>query len=115
MNIEEFYDADERRRGSAELQFGDDWHDEDGHRYELNWVEETGELYVMHDEPTPIWFDGFGDFVAIRPKPDDLGVRVLKVVEGRDNVLRLLEGWQDAMAEQNSVAWLIDRLQDSPA
>jgi hypothetical protein len=112
VNIEEFYDADERRRGSAELQFGQDWHDEAGSRYELNWIEDTGELYVMHDDPTPIWFDQFGDFMAIRPRPDDLGVRVLTVVEGRENVLRLLEGWQDAMPGENSVQWLVDRLRD---
>lgn len=112
MNIEQFYDADQRRRDSAELQFGQDWHDGNGHRYELNWVEDTGELYVMHDEPAPMWFDQFGDSVAFEPAPDDLGVRVLKVVTGRENVERLLAGWEGAMGGDDSVQWLVDRLRD---
>ena len=52
VDIEEFYDADERRRRSAELELGRDWKDDHGVRYELNWVEDTGELYVMR-EPVP--------------------------------------------------------------
>lgn len=114
MNIEEFYDADDRRRSSAEVQFGQDWYDGDGHRYELNWIEDTGEIYVMHDEPAPMWFDQLGDFVSFDPKPDDLGVRVLKIVHGREIVQGLLDGWADAMAAPDSVQWLVDRLQTAP-
>jgi hypothetical protein len=110
VNIEEFYDADPRRRASDELQFGQDWHDARGNRYELNWVQDTGELYVMHDDPAPLWFDQFGDFMAIPPQPDDLGVRVLKLVHGHDQVTALLDGWQDAEGQPDSIRWLIDRL-----
>lgn len=113
MNIEEFYDGDERRRASEELEFGEDWTDSTGHRYELRWIEDTGELYVMHDDPAPIWFDQFGDFFAIPPTADELGVRILKLVHGRDEVTRLLEGWADAMPAEDSVRWLIDRLRSN--
>lgn len=110
MDIEQFYEADARRRSSEELQFGQDWHDAHGRRYELNWVEDTGELYVMQDELPPVWYDPFGDFVVMPADPEDLGVRVLKHVRGRENVLRLLDGWEEAMKGDDGIAWLIERL-----
>ncbi|HEX2192653.1 MAG TPA: hypothetical protein VHH09_05625 [Acidimicrobiales bacterium] len=113
MDIEEFYDGDERRRTSDELQFGQDWHDAHGRRYELNWIEDTGELYVMRDDPPPIWSDPFGDLVAVPADSDNLGVRVLKLVHGRDQVLELLAGWDQAMGQGDSIAWLIDRLRNT--
>ena len=42
MDIEEFYSADERRRQSAEVEFGTNWFDAKGSRYEISWVEDTG-------------------------------------------------------------------------
>src|ERR1700730_14272078 len=39
-DIEEFYDADPRRRPSAEIELGTEWQDAHGVRYELNYVEE---------------------------------------------------------------------------
>jgi len=53
VDIEEFYDADDRRRQSAEIELGGDWHDAKGVRYELNWIEDTGELYVMREPARP--------------------------------------------------------------
>ena len=47
MDIEQFYSADERRRQSAEVEFGNNWFDAKGSRYEISWVEDTGELYAM--------------------------------------------------------------------
>ena len=38
MDIEEFYAADERRRKSAELEFGRDWNDENG-RCGVSWID----------------------------------------------------------------------------
>jgi hypothetical protein len=113
MDIEEFYDADERRRESDELQFGRDWYDRHGRRYELNWIADTGELYVMQDNPPPVWMDPFGDVVSLPVDGDALGVRVLKLVHGEDEVRSLLEGWEKAMPEADSVAWLVDRLRHS--
>ena len=114
MDIEEFYAADERRRASAELQFGQDWHDAHGRRYELNWIEDTGELYVMQDEMPDMWIDPFGDFMAMPVHTEDLVVRVLTEVHGKENVLRLLEGWQRAMTRRDSVGWLVERLKTLP-
>ena len=111
MDIESFYDADPRRRASRELQFGVDWRDAHGRRYELNWVEDTGELYVMQDELPAVWSDPFGDFVVTHADQDDLVVRVLTEVHGRDKVLALLDGWQHAMASPDSIGWLVQRLQ----
>lgn len=110
MDIEDFYAEDERRRASAELQFGRDWHDSHGRRYELNWVEDTGELYVMQDEPPPIWTDPFGDVLGYAADTDDLVVRVLTTVPDRDQVLTLLAGWEHAMAQEDSISWLVERL-----
>ena len=114
MDIEQFYDEDERRRASAELQFGQDWHDAHGRRYELNWIEDTGELYVMQDEMPDMWVDPFGDFLAMPLHTEDLQVRVLAILHGKENVLRLLEGWEQAMTLSDSVGWLVERLRTLP-
>jgi len=115
VDIEEFYDADPRRRTSAELQFGMDWRDAHGRRYELNWVAETGELYVMQDELPPVWNDPFGDFVVFGVDPKDLRVRIVKRVRSEQDLQRMLDGWEEAMAEDDSVAWLVDRLRSFPS
>ena len=115
MDIEEFYDADPRRRESAELQFGMDWHDAHGRRYELNWVADTGELYVMQDELPPVWYDPFGDSFVLDVDPEELGVRVLKHIRGEEQVRALLAGWESAMPASDSVAWLVQRLRHAPA
>ena len=54
MDIEEFYDADPRRRESEEIEFGREWSDASGMRTELSWVAATGELYAMA-EPAGRW------------------------------------------------------------
>jgi len=110
VDIEEFYDADERRRTSDEMQFGQDWHDLHGRRYELNWIADTGELYVMQDDPPMVWSDPFGDVMAMPVAPDHLGVRVLAVINDGADVDELLEGWEQAMADADSVSWLTARL-----
>ena len=57
MDIEEFYSADERRRHSAELEFGRDWNDDTG-RCGVSWVADTGELYLMREPNAGVWGDG---------------------------------------------------------
>ena len=113
MDIESFYDADPRRRASEELQFGVDWRDAHGRRYELNWVADTGELYVLQEKAPDMWVDPFGDFVVVGPAPEDLGVRIIKLVHGEAEVRTLLAGWEDTVHREDSVAWLIDRLRTS--
>jgi hypothetical protein len=116
VDIEEFYDADERRRNSVEVEFGVDWHDAAGVRYELSWVEDTGELYVMR-EPVPSgWATPFGGIHVRGAHQTDekeiegMSVAVVGSVASREEVERLLDGWQQAIDAHDSVAWLVQRL-----
>jgi hypothetical protein len=116
VDIEEFYDADERRRRSAEIELGREWHDHSNVRYELNWVEDTGELYVMR-EPVPIeTVDPFGGIHVVGSHAVDEGavegmtVSVVGTVTSRTELERDLDGWEEAMGQPDSVAWLVDRL-----
>jgi len=49
LDIEEFYDADPRRRNAEERAFGWDWNltADPHHRWDLFWNAGTGELYLM--------------------------------------------------------------------
>jgi hypothetical protein len=110
MDIEEFYAADERRRQSAELEFGSDWHDENG-RCAVSWIEDTGELYLMREPDSGVWGDAFGDMRARGVSEHALGVEVLGVVPGRAAVEAVMSGWEQTMPEPDGVAWLRDRAQ----
>ncbi len=57
MDIEEFYDADPRRRESDEIEFGREWKDANGMRTELSWVAATGELYAMAEPAGSVEMD----------------------------------------------------------
>jgi hypothetical protein len=112
MDIEQFYSADERRRQSAEVEFGNNWFDIKGNRYELSWVEDTGELYAMLElVPEADSWTPFGD-VEVKDMPvDSLVVTVLGTVGTRAEVEALLEGWADHMSGPDGVHWVADRLQ----
>lgn len=112
MDIEEFYEGDDRRRASAEVEFGTEWLDQGGRRYELSWVEDTGELYVMREPAPPAWEDPFGGiYVKVDDAPvEGMDVVVLGTVQGRDAVERLMEGWRSQVGNPDSVAWLVERL-----
>ena len=109
MDIETFYELNEVRRESAEFEFGDEWSDASDNSYELSWVEATGELYLMVEPDALINEDIFGDFLVAEEPVTDLTV----VVIGRVPSLAALEdkmlGWEDAMLEENSLAWLYER------
>lgn len=62
MDIESFYEQNEARRESAEIEFGDEWTDASDNEYELSWVEATGELYLMVEPDAQVNEDIFGDF-----------------------------------------------------
>ena len=113
MDIGEFYDADDRRRQSVEVELGTEWHDAHGVRYELNWIEDTHELYVMREPPPPAWEDPFGDvYVRTNDKAPITGMTVFVIaqIESHDQLKQVLSGWQEAMDAPNSVSWLTDRL-----
>ena len=118
MDIEEFYDANERRRDSVEVEFGQDWRDAHGVRYELSWIEDTGELYVMR-EPVPSgWATPFGGIHVRGAHSTDekeiegMSVAVVATVASRSEVEELLEGWQQEIERPDSVAWLVARLRE---
>jgi hypothetical protein len=110
MDIEEFYDADPRRRSSDETEFGREWSDAAGGRTELSWVADTGELYAMAEPAEPVFMDPVGDTVVPALDAKFVTVEVLGVVPDRARVDQLLAGWEDAMARQNSLQWVRDRL-----
>jgi hypothetical protein len=114
MDIEQFYDADPRRRESAEVEFGRDWSDGAGGRSEVSWVADTGELYVMQEPIEPIYSDGIGDLEVQRVPTKDVTVEIVGVYATRDAVDALLDGWQDAMTGANSIAWVRARVANPP-
>ena len=112
MDIKQFYSADERRRQSAEIEFGNNWFDAKGSRYELSWVEDTGELYAMLElVPEADSWTPFGDVEVEDVKVDTLVVTVLGRLETRDEVEQLLQGWSEHMVEPDGVHWVAERLQ----
>ena len=76
MDLEEFYAADERRRKSAELEFGRDWYDDNG-RWGVSWVEDTGEVYVMREPNAAVTGSGAGDLELVPMSDHALLVEVL--------------------------------------
>jgi hypothetical protein len=94
MDIEAFYDQDPRRRASEEVAFGTEWQ-EDGLRFEVCWVEDTGELYLMA-EP----------YSRKELATASVTVEVVGVVHGRDNIESLLAGWRDEMTGPDGITWV---------
>lgn len=113
MDIETFYDADPRRRASAEIELGSEWRDRAQHRYELAWVADTGELYVMLEVAPSEFVDPFGDAFPEDLPADQLTVAILGTVATQDEVERILDGWPEAMVRPDGVAWIAQRLEES--
>jgi hypothetical protein len=110
MDIEQFYDADPRRRESEEIEFGREWSDAKGVRTELSWVADTGELYAMAEPVEAVYMDPVGD-TRVGELPTELvTVEILGVVPDRPAVDELLAGWEQAMGGTNSIQWVRDRL-----
>ncbi len=113
MDIEQFYDADPRRRTSDEVEFGRDWHDSAGTRFALSWVVDTGELYLMREPIEPIEQDPLGDTWMPDLPTDALTVEILATLPDRATVDAELDDWQTAMAKPDSVMWLRQRTSTS--
>jgi hypothetical protein len=113
VNIEQFYDADARRRESPEVELGTEWRDAKSVRYELNWVQDTGELYVMAEPFPPEWEGPFGD-IHVRTGDNapvtGMSVSVVAHIGSHEELERVLSGWQGAMEGADGVSWLADRL-----
>lgn len=114
MDIEGFYAQDERRRASEEIEYGRDWRDEHGNRYEISYVVDTGELYAMRDpKGTLMPFSWFGDLFTAAPPTSALQVAVVAQVDDTDALADALTGWQAAMPGADSIRWLVERLHRS--
>jgi len=110
VDIEEFYDADPRRRASEEIAFGREWTDADGGRYEVMWIVDTGEVYAMFEPVEPIASDGVGDIFVQHMPTSAVTVEVLGVIADRAEVERRLAGWEEQMTEPGSISWVRERL-----
>ena len=114
MDIEEFYSSDERRRQSAEVELGTNWFDANGSRYELSWVEDTGELYVMLElVPEVDSWTPFGDSEVEQIPLDRVLVMVVGYIPTLDQVESILAGWPEQMAKPDGVSWVAERLRAS--
>ena len=115
MDIDEFYEADPRRRASAELELGTEWLDMDNVRHELNYVEDTGELYVLREPSPHVREDPFGGLRFSTPPGYDkkMTVHVIARIPTKDDVHRILKGWQDHMTDPDGDQWLGDRLREA--
>ncbi len=110
MNIEEFYEADPTRRSSDEENLGRDWLDDTGRRYELNWVVDTGELYLMAEPLEPVEMDPLGDSFVPDMPVELITVEILATITDRSELDSTLDGWSDAMEEPDGVGWVRRRL-----
>jgi len=109
MDIDDFYEENEARRESAEFEFGIEWSDAADNEYELSWVEATGELYLLVEPDAFISEDIFGDFLVPKSEVKDLTVVVIGKVSSLAALEDKLDGWEDAMLEENSLEWLYER------
>jgi hypothetical protein len=88
-DIDHFYDADERRLLSGEVDFGVQWRGAVSFpNFQLSWIVDTGELYL-------------------RKLPDGQ-LTVIAVIEDRDELERSLKGWAKACGPVGSLQWLLD-------
>ncbi len=111
MDIEQFYSSDERRRQSAEVELGTDWFDAKGNRYELSWVEDTGELYTMLELiPEADSFTPFGDIEVENLPVDRILVMVIGYIATLAEVEQVIAGWPERMAQADGISWVAERL-----
>ena len=88
-----------------------------GARYEVNWIEDTGELYVMREPIPHITEDPFGgQRYSIRDAEEKkMTVHVVAQIDSLDTLHQILAGWADAMAANGGAEWLAERLRAAGA
>jgi predicted nucleic acid-binding Zn-ribbon protein len=95
-SLADFYAGDPRRLSSAERDVGLWWRDGEGQSlHRAAWVEETGELYLVHAD------DG-----------EQGAGRVEVLARSRDwpRLARALAGWREVCGQRDSLRWLRERL-----
>jgi hypothetical protein len=132
MNLQEFY-ANPERAHSGEITFGSAWRVEGEGLWTLVWLEATGEVVAFSLaalqgwEPSGVFGDGGLVLEAAaegirrlfrqdsRNTEHDLaGVLVLGVEPDRQRLEARLAGWEDRMAQENSLLWAVDRFVGPP-
>lgn len=101
MDVEEFYEQDPRRQTSDEVDYGRAWWEGDM-QYEVAWIADTGELYAMAE---PVSRKGITSA--------QVTIEVLAVIADRAQVDATLGGWQEAMPQADSLAWVRGRVAGS--
>jgi len=114
VDIEQFYDGDERRRASGEIELGDRWFDPAGLRHTMNYVIDTSELYVMAAPDVEIIEDGFGDMAVDDEPVDALTVEILAVIPTVDELHAALSGWEGEVGKPGSLDWVRARVTAYP-
>jgi len=112
MDLEDFYEQSDARRLSEEILFGSFWRDKINTAYELSWVIDTGELYLMHFPDGYINFtDTYGSFMTDDERwfVLDMFVLVIDIIPTEEEVRAKLLGWEEAMNQKNSIEWLYER------
>ena len=101
-SLSNFYMADQRRIDSREVDVGLWWReDAGGPLHRAAWIKDTGELYLVR-----LGAPGDGDGVGAVEGGD---VEVLAVVEDRERLESILEGWREECGAPDSLAWLRER------
>jgi|ERR1035437_5603739 hypothetical protein len=96
-NLDAFYDDDQRRLRSGEVEFGVMWRHEKLFAYwRVAWVKATGEIYATKQGPG-----------------NDAPVVVLGKIVSRDKLEQVLEGWVEVCGTPSSLVWLQGRLSDA--
>ena len=113
MDIEHFYDGNPKRRSSKEYSFGRDWTDAGGTRWELNWVEDTGEVYLMREAEEPLVMDPLGDTAVPKMSADQVTVEILGEIGSLQDVEDAFSGWSEAQAGEASIDWIRQRMADA--
>ena len=111
MDLEDFYEQSDARRLSEEILFGSFWRDKINTAYELSWVIDTGELYLMHFPDGYINFtDTYGSFMTDDERwfVLDMFVLVIDIIPTEEEVRAKLLGWEEAMNQKNSIEWLYE-------
>jgi hypothetical protein len=104
LTLAAFFD-EPRRRGGKDVGFGDRWRGDDdpGARYNLYWLEPTGECYLTRLGSAPIGRTFQHPFTAVR---NEMTVEVLAGGLSLAEVNDRLDGWHVAMDRPDSVRWL---------
>jgi len=115
MDIDQFYDEDPRRRHSEEVVFGDQWIDDDGDRWRIGWIRDTGELWAMF-EPAEIpvsFVPPAGPQWWPPVKGHDVTTFVLATISDEARVRELVGDWQSQQNEVDGFEQLASRLDEA--